>query len=171
MIKLLSVLPIVWIFVLFSFTNISYATNIQTVADLDGLESIINISWTNNSMSKLFPPGNTKYNNDLGIIAYEDGFETNFLAQLIAVTNETGTGTNFVLRPVKITETTNGSDRVRYYLSELSTNPIAIYTTTVSIAGYPESWIEETYGEPPAWLVGDELDLWYSNRDRSCRKC
>ncbi len=165
MIKLLSVLPIVWIFVLFSFTNISYATNIQTVADLDGLESIINISWTNNSMSKLFPPGNTKYNNDLGIIAYEDGFETNFLAQLIAVTNETGTGTNFVLRPVKITETTNGSDRVRYYLSELSTNPIAIYTTTVSIAGYPESWIEETYGEPPAWLVGDELDLWYSNRD------
>jgi len=140
------------------------AWNLETVADTGDLEAIVDIAWTNNSLAKIIPPGDFDYNNTLGVIAYEEGFDTNFLAALLVVTN--GTGTNTFLRyPVEVIETTNGSDRVRYYMSAISTNPTAVHTTTVSIANYPEDWIEEVYGEAPEWLSGAALQQWYDDRD------
>ncbi len=150
---------------LFCFVGYVCADDIKKVADLDALSEIIDTSWTNNLFSKIIPPGDMTYNNDLRVISYEDSFETNFLSRLITTTNDTGTGTNFVLYPVKVVEITNGNDRVRHYLSAISTNPVAIYTTEVSIVNYPENWIEETYGDPPAWLNGDDLQDWYDDRD------
>jgi len=152
------------LFVLLCSVCVTSAQDIETIADLDALENIVDVAWTNNDFSKIIPPGDFDYNNTLGLIAYEDGFETNFLASLIAVTNSNGT--NIFLRyPVEVIETTNGSDRVRYYLSAVSTNPMAVHTTAVSIANYPEDWIEGIYGEPPEWLSGDDLQQWYDKRD------
>lgn len=131
---------------------------------MDNLEAIVDAVWTNNTMAKIMPPGESTWNNNLGVIGYETGFETNFLAALIAVTDSSGTNT-FVRYPIEVFETTNGSDRVRHYLSAVSTNPIAVHTTTVSIANYPEDWIEDVYGAPPSWLTGVGLQQWYDDRD------
>jgi len=140
------------------------ASDVQTVADLDAFEDVVDAAWTNNPLSKVMPPCDLPYDNNLGLIGYEDGFDTNFLAALMTETNTSGTNV-CVLYPVEVIETTNGSDRVRLYLSALSTNPVAVHTTTVSIANYPEEWIEETYGEAPEWLSGDDLQEWYDDRD------
>jgi len=162
--KLLRVIILCLSLVFYLISTVS-SQGIGTVSNLTDLVEIVDISWTNNTFSKIIPPGDVKYNNNLGVIAYADGFDTNFIASLIAVTNDTGTGTNFVLYPVKVMEITNGTDRARHYLSAISTNPVAIYTTEVSIVNYPEDWIEETYGEPPAWLSGNDLQQWYDDRD------
>ena len=152
------------VFAFCCLTLFAHAGDIHTIAVLGDLVDIVDVAWTNNSMAKVVPPGDTTYNNDLDVIAYEPGFETNFLASLIAVTN--GTGTNaFILYPIKVVETTNGSDRVRHYFSAVSANPTTVHTATVVIANYPEDWIEETYGEAPEWLSGNDLQAWYDDRD------
>jgi len=140
------------------------ASDIQTGADLAALEDVVDAAWTNNPMSKVMPPGDMEYNNHLGPVGYQDGFETNFLDALIPVTNGAAPDT-YVRYPFEVIETVSGSDRLRLYYSALSTNPAAIHTTTVTIANYPEDWIEDTYGEPPDWLSGGDLQQWYDDRD------
>ena len=155
--------------VMLSFTGLAYSlSDILIIANLDNLEDIVDTAWTNNSLAKIIPPGDANYNNDFGVIGYENGFDTNFLASLITVTNGTGTNT-FLLYPITVIETVIGSDRVRHYFSAVSANPTAVHTTTVVIADYPEEWIEDVYGDVPEWLSGNDLQEWYDDRD-PCRQ-
>lgn len=162
-----AVLAVLGVAAAFCFAATALAWDIETVADVDDLEDLVDTAWTNNGIAKIIPPGDFDYNNALGVIAYEDGFDTNFFASLDAVTNGVGTNT-FALYPVEVIEATSGTSRVRYYLSAISTNPSAVYTSDVDTTSYPEEWIEETYGvngEPPYWLSGDDLQAWYDDRD------
>lgn len=132
------------------------AADVPTVSTVSSLEGMVNAAWTNNSMAKIMPPGDFPWNNSLGVIAYETGFDTNFLAAIVPETNAT-----FTLYPVEVIET-NTTPRQRHYLN--LTNGVA-HTTTVSIANYPEDWIEDVYGVPPGWLSGGALTQWYADRD------
>lgn len=98
----------------------AFAADVPTVSSVSSFEVIVDAAWTNDSMVKFMPPGDIPWNNSLGVIAFEDGFETNFLTALPVMTNASGTNA-FFRYPVKVIETTNGLDRVRYYLSAIST--------------------------------------------------
>ena len=167
------------LFVLFMFCFIRLnccvaGDDIPVVSNVVELSGIVDVSWTNNSMAKVVPPGRASYNNDIGVAVYAEGFAGSFLDALIPVTNNIGTN-SFLMYPLVVTEVTNdtGSGRIRLYASALDTNALAFYTTTVTIANYPVDWIEGMYGEPPQYLGGDELQAWYDDRDpqRQVLKC
>jgi len=103
------------------------------------------------------PPG-ISYDSDLGVLGYASGFGTNFLNSLVPETNG-----SVVSYAVLVTET-NSTPRYRCYFN--ATNGL-VHTTAVSIAGYPNDWIEDVYGDPPGWLSGDDIDDWYEERDPS----
>ena len=136
---------------------LSLRGEIGTVDDLGELEGIVDAAFTNSQMARIMPPG-ISYDNDLGVLGYANGFSTDFLNSLVSETN--GSVVSYVLL---ITET-NGTTRYRRYFN--ATNGL-VHTTTVSIAGYPDDWIEEVYGEMPVWLSGENIDEWYEERDPS----
>jgi len=142
----------------------SYAFEISTVSSLDDVEVIVNTAWTNTSAARIIPPGAFDHDTFVGLMAFGSGFSPDFLNSLTAITN--GSGTNVFLQyPVEVIETTNGADRVRLYMPAASTNPVPVYTNTVMIANYPEDWIEDVYGDVPAWLSGAERETWFEDRD------
>lgn len=150
--------------VILCFAPPARSSEISTVSNLSDVEQLVNSAWTNTSAARIIPPGAFPHDTFLGIIAFENGFSPDFLNALTAITN--GTGTNaFLQYPVEVVESTNGTSRVRLYLPAASTNLIPVYTTTVSIANYPEAWIEDVYGDIPEWLSGSEQESWYSDRD------
>jgi len=130
---------------------------IDTLDNVDDLEGIVNAAFTNSQMARVMPPG-ISYDNDLGVLGYASGFSSNFLNSLVSETNGL-----VVSYAVLITET-NSAIRYRRYFN--ATNGL-VHTTTVSIAGYPDDWIEEVYGEVPRWLTGDNIDEWCQERDPS----
>lgn len=95
------------------FSPLTHAWEPPTVEDVDALSDVVDNAWTNNAIAKIIPPGDFDYNNSLGVIGYESGFDTNFLASLVAVTNAVGTNV-FTLYPVEVIEATSGTLRVRY---------------------------------------------------------
>ena len=150
---------------LFCFAGISSAKDIPVVTNLTDLENIVNFTWVSNSINRLMPPAkDCVYNNSLGAIAYNDGFDTNFIASLTSVVLYNGTN-EFVMYPVEVIETNNISGRIRNYYSAISTNSAVLHSNEVSIANYPISWIENIYGEPPAYLSGSAIQDWYDACD------
>ena len=140
-----------WLAVILSPPPPLRAQEIPVVADLSELEAFIDESWTNNPTAKLFPP-RTTFEVHLGGVAYDSPPLTN----LVAITNE-----NVVLYPVQVVET-NLPTRRRIYLNAEGT---PVHTNSLAIPNSPNPWIEETYGDPPVYLAGDDLDAWYAERD------
>jgi hypothetical protein len=150
---------------LFCLAGITSAEDIPVVTNLADLESIVNSTWISNSINRLMPPAkDCMYNNSLGAIAYANGFDTNFIAALTPVVLYNGSN-EFVIYPVEVIETNNISGRIRNYYSAISTNQAVLHSTDVSIANYPVSWIENIYGEPPAYLSGLAIQDWYDACD------
>jgi hypothetical protein len=150
---------------LFCFAGITSARDVPVVTNLTDLESIVNSTWVSNSINRLMPPAkDCVYNNSLGAIAYNDGFDTNFIASLTPVVLYNGTN-EFMMYPVEVIETNNSSGRIRNYYSAISTNPAVLHSTEVSIANYPISWIENLYGEPPVYFSGSAIQDWYDACD------
>ena len=133
------------------------SAGIDTIDDLDDLENVVNAAFTNSQMARIMPPG-ISYDNDLGVLGYASGFSTNFLNSLVPETNG-----SVISYAVLITET-NSAPRYRRYFN--ATNGL-VHTAAVSIAGYPNDWIEDVYGDLPGWLSGDGIDDWYEERDPS----
>jgi len=68
--------------------------------------------------------------------------------------------------PLEVSETTNGTGRIRNYYSAISTNPAVIHYETVDMTNnYPVNWIENVFGAAPQWLSGTDLQKWYDDRD------
>ena len=110
------------------------------------------------------PAKDCVYNNSLGVIAYNDSFDTNFIAALTPVVLYNGTN-EFLMYPVEVIESNNTFGRIRNYYSTISTNPAVLHSNEVSIANYPISWIEDLYGEPPTYLNGSAIQDWYDACD------
>ena len=151
-------------FTVLCFTEFTHAEDIQTVTNINNLSEIVNTTWISNNVNKIMPPGDSKYKNSFGAVAFTANFDTNFIASLIAITNYNDTN-SFLIYPVEVIETTNGADRIRNYYSAISTNPTVLYSSEVSIVDYPISWIEDVFGEAPQWLSGSDLQKWYDDRD------
>jgi len=150
---------------LFFFVGTTSARDVPVVTNLTDLENIVNSTWISNSINRLMPPAkDCVYNNSLGAIAYNDGFDTNFIAALTPVVLYNGTN-EFVMYPVEVIETNNSSGRIRNYYSAISTNPAILHSNEVSIVNYPVSWIENIYGEPPVYLSGSAIQNWYDECD------
>ncbi len=128
------------------------------VSDLGSLEGVVNGAWTNETISRAVPPTPFPYNTDLGVVSFASNFDTNFLSILTPVTNGTVT-----LYPLLVTET-NASPRERVFLNASS---VAVHTASVDLVDYPEAWVQEVYGAPPAWFSGNTLSNWYAIRDPS----
>jgi len=149
----------------FCFAEKLSAEDIPVITNLTDLEDIVNSTWVSNSINRLMPPAkDCVYNNSLGAIAYNDGFDTNFIASLTPVVLYNGTN-EFVIYPVEVIETNSISGRIRNYYSAISTNAVVLHSNEVSIANYPISWIENIYGEPPAYLSGSAIQDWYDACD------
>jgi len=152
---------------LFCFAGTTSARDIPVVTNIADMENIVNSTWVSNSINRLMPPAkDCVYNNSLGAIAYNDNFDTNFIASLTPVVLYNGTN-EFMMYPVEVIETNNISGRIRNYYSAISTNPAVLHSNEVSIANYPISWIENLYGEPPVYLSGSAIQDWYDACDPS----
>jgi hypothetical protein len=84
------------------------------------------------------------------------GFTNSFPAGFTPVTNG-----SIVTYPGEVNEE-GDTTRQRVYRNS---DGLPAHTTTVSIAGYPNVWIEAAYGDPPGWLTGTALATWYADRD------
>jgi len=142
-----------------AMTAVSLHAQVATVEDLSAIEDRIDTAWTNSTIARIIPPG-IVYDTDLGVFGYASGFSSNFLSSLVPETNDA------VVSYSLLVIETNTTPRYRLYLN--ATNGL-VHTTTVSITGYPENWIEDIYGEPPEWLSGSDIDKWYDARD-PCRQ-
>lgn len=132
------------------------AQSFPAVTNFSDLETLVAKSWTNASLAMIMPPGSFHYENDLGVITHEDSFAPEFLGALVPSTNSV-----VELFSVTVIET-NSSPRQRYYLNAAGST---VYTVSVNLASYPQAFITNTFGAPPAYLTGTNLDQWYSDRD------
>jgi hypothetical protein len=137
-------------------THAHAGTNVSVVSSLADLSADVDVAFTNSVLTRVILPGMGGYTNSLGVVAYDDAFETNFLAVLPSITN-----LGVDLRPIEVRETTN-SPRQRYYFS---CDGIAVHTTAVNIANYPTNWVQSTYGACPTWLTGAARETWFAERD------
>lgn len=132
------------------------ADSYPSVTNLSDLVGIVNEPWTNSSMARIMPPGNFAYNSELGVITFQNGFELGLMSALVPTTND-----DIQVFNITVVET-NTSPRVRFYRNS---EGVAVYTSTVSMSSYPQSFVTNTFGPPPSYLTGTNLDQWYSDRD------
>ena len=143
-------------FLLLASSHPSTAQDYASVTNFADLQILVSRPWTNSSLAMIMPPGNFPYQSDLDVISFQPGFAPGFLAALVPATNgET------ILFPVTVIET-NTTPRLRYYLNQAGGGA---YTDTVSLSSYPQNFITNVYGAPPAYLSGTNLTQWYSDRD------
>ena len=120
----------------------------------------VDVAWTNDSLAKTALPS-MGYNISVGLVAYDGGFSTGVIAQLVGTTI-TGTGSqSVVVYDITVEEET--SSRMRIYYN--ATNAAFHTSTSFAVSGYPTNWIEEVYGDPPSYLSGTNLTAWYVARD------
>ena len=143
-------------FLLLAAGHPSIAQDYASVTNFADLQLLVSRPWTNSSLAMLMPPGNFPYQSDLDVISFQPGFAPGFLAALVPATNGVTT-----LFPVTVIET-NTTPRLRYYLNQAGGRA---YTDTVSLSSYPQNFITNAYGAPPAYLSGTNLTQWYSDRD------
>ena len=65
---------------------------------------------------------------------------------------------------IHVTETQT-TERVWLLYGESANEPFR--TNAVPANFDPIQWVEDSYGTPPAWLTGEDVDQWYKWRDRS----
>ena len=126
------------------------------ISNLADLVTMVDGSITG-GVSRMIPPGQNFIGYDFGVVLYGSGVDTNFLN---ALTPSAGPG-NVQLRPLEVVEQTDSS-RARVYFNAGGTPAY----TSAPPSGY--DWMttaRDTYGNPPAWLAGEEWTNWYADRD------
>jgi hypothetical protein len=127
------------------------------VTNLTLLEVRVDSTWINTVTARIQPPG-APYNTELGVMAFTEEFDTNFIAALTPTVSD-----EVPVFSVKVVET-NTTPRERLYYN--STGGL-VQAVGVPSDYNPTSWIVVAYGSPPSWLNGSELAEWYADRDPS----
>ena len=126
------------------------------VSNLADLTTMVDGSITG-AMSRMVPPGQCFIGYDFGVVLYGTSLDTNFLATLSPVSGPGGVQ----IRPLEVIEQADPS-RVRVYFNAVG---VPAYTSAPP-SGY--DWMataRDIYGNPPAWLSGEEWTNWYADRD------
>ena len=147
----------VWVATVASISSLAAANpSFPVVTNTAQLDAHLNEQFTNALLGKIMPPG-IPYENHLGLLSYSAGFDTNDLAPMPGGLSYS----NILIYAFSLTET-NTPSRQRHYHNATGT----VVRTLAPLTGYdPDTWIEATFGDPPAWLSGSALDDWYTERD------
>lgn len=130
-------------------------TNVLSVTNFNELAWFVDYYWTNSPMCALMPPG-VDYSTSIGVMAYTNGFDTNFLSMLVGTSNGT-----FYTYAVSVTES-NETPRQRYYWNSTG----GLIRTVSPTTGYnPGQWISNVFGASPSYLSGSALTNWLAERD------
>ena len=130
---------------------------LSTWNDLDTLVADEYASMTNYAC--IYPPF-FSFGLYAGFFAFAPDDEVATVTNLFAAGNILGVP----VWKIHVTETQT-TERVWLLYGESASEPFR--TNAVPVNFDPAQWVENSYGTPPAWLTGEEVDQWYRWRDRS----
>jgi hypothetical protein len=146
-------------------TTCIMTNSVGALSSLSDLDSAVSAGYDQltNSWMALYPPGFFVFSQDGGLFVFATNGEIAANIVLFEPTSALGVP----LYKMGVVETQLTARSWVYMGASDGTNSVPFRTNAVPGGFDPEAWSRTVYDNPPAYLAGEDLAQWYSQRDRS----